>query len=78
MIILNLYIQPGASKTEWAGTFGEGESAVPKLRLKSPAVEGKANQALLKFLAEEYDVSVSQVKLIRGEKSRFKTVQIEK
>ena len=69
---LFIYIQPGASQTAWAGMH----DGIPKLRLKSRAIEGQANQALIEFLAEEYQVPKFKIVLIKGEKSRYKTIEI--
>jgi len=65
-------VQPGASRTEVAGLHGKEL----KVRLKAPPVEGKANEALLKFVAEVLRVRRSQCKLVRGEKSRSKIVLV--
>ncbi len=50
---------------------------MPKLRLKSRPIEGHANQELIKFLAQEYKISPSKIKLIQGEKSRVKKLEID-
>ena len=47
-----------------------------KVYLTAPAVEGKANKALVKILAEYFDVAKSRINIIRGKKSRKKTVEI--
>jgi len=66
-------VQPGASRTEVAGLHAKEL----KLRLKAPPVEGKANEALLEFLAETLRVRRSQCRLVRGEKSRSKIVLVK-
>jgi len=66
-------VQPGAAETAWAGTH----DGLPKLRLKSRPIEGHANQELIKFLAQEYKTSPSRIKLIQGEKSRIKKLEID-
>lgn len=71
-IILNFYVQPGVKKTETAGTHGEAL----KIRLAAPPVEGKANAALLKWVANSLDVSKGDVLLLSGEKSREKRIQV--
>lgn len=71
-VILTLHVQPGAKKTEVAGQHGEAL----KIRLAAPPVEGKANAALLKFLAKAFGVPKSAVTLISGETSRHKRVRI--
>jgi uncharacterized protein (TIGR00251 family) len=72
-LILALHVQPGAKRTEVAGTHGDAL----KLRLAAPPVEGKANAALIAFLAESFGVPQRAVTLLRGETSRQKTVRID-
>lgn len=71
-VVLTLHIQPGARKTEVAGLHGEAL----KIRLAAPPVDGKANAALLAFLAKVCGVSRSAVVLVSGETSRSKRVRI--
>ncbi|MCW5601801.1 DUF167 family protein [Nitrosomonas sp.] len=71
-LILTLYIQPGARHTEPAGLHG----GALKIRLSAPPIEGKANKALLKFLAERFQVPLCQVSIKQGEHSRRKIVEI--
>ncbi len=47
-----------------------------KVHLSAPAVDGKANEALVKFLAEHYQVRKSQIEIIKGLKSRHKVIII--
>jgi uncharacterized protein (TIGR00251 family) len=70
---ITLYVQPGARKTEIAGMH-DGHV---KLRIKAPPVEGAANKAVVEFVAELLDLPKSAVKLVNGEKSRVKTVEID-
>lgn len=69
---LTLHIQPGAKRSELAGLHGEAL----KIRLAAPPVEGRANEALLKFIAGLFDVPVRQVELKQGGQSRHKVVAI--
>ena len=46
--------------------------------IREPAIEGKANLAVIKLLSEEFSVSKSQVSLKTGAKSRFKIFEIGK
>jgi len=71
-ITLQVHAQPGAKRTEVVGVHG---SAL-KIRLAAPAVEGRANDALIVFLAASFDVPRRNVTLIRGEAGRRKTVRI--
>ena len=71
-VVLTLHIQPGARKTELAGLHGEAL----KIRLAAPPVDGKANAALVAFLAKACGVSKSAVELVSGETSRSKRVRV--
>lgn len=66
-------MQPGAKRSEFAGRHGERV----KLRLAAPAVEGKANEALVEFLADYFGVPRRNVRIAAGLKSRQKRVIIE-
>jgi uncharacterized protein (TIGR00251 family) len=72
-IVLTLHVQPDAKRTEVAGVHGDAL----KIRLAAPAVDGKANAELARFLADAFAVPLRQVTLVRGETSRRKVVRIE-
>jgi uncharacterized protein (TIGR00251 family) len=72
-LTLTLHIQPGAKKTEVAGEHGDAL----KIRLAAPPVDGKANAALLSFIAERLGVAKSAVTLKSGQTSRRKVVEVE-
>jgi hypothetical protein len=69
---LTLHVQPGAARTEVAGVHGDAL----KLRVHARAVEGAANAALTEFVAARLGLSKRDVKLLRGEKSRRKTLWV--
>jgi uncharacterized protein (TIGR00251 family) len=71
--VLELHVQPGASRSEFAGMHGERI----KIRLQARAADGKANQALVEFLAAHYKVPRRSVRIASGLKSRDKRVVIE-
>jgi len=71
-IILTLHVQPGAKRSEIAGLHGESL----KIRLAAPPVEGRANEALQKFIAELFAVPLRQGELKKGAQSRQKVVAI--
>ena len=72
-MILDLHVQPGAARSEFAGKHGERI----KVRLAARAVDGKANEALIAFLAEHFKVPKRCVRIESGLKSRQKRVVIE-
>jgi uncharacterized protein len=71
-IVLTLHVQPGAKRTEVAGTHGDAL----RIRLAAPPVDGKANAELLRFLAHAFGVPQRHVTLVRGDASRQKVVRI--
>ncbi|MEN9480418.1 MAG: hypothetical protein RLZZ298_1813 [Pseudomonadota bacterium] len=71
-ITLTLHIQPGAKKTEFAGLHGDAL----KIRLAAPPVDGKANEALIKFVAETLKLPKSAVTLKSGQTSRRKVLEV--
>jgi uncharacterized protein (TIGR00251 family) len=71
-VILELHVQPGAARTEFAGRHGKRL----KVRLQARAVEGQANQALIEFLAAHFRVPRRNVRILSGLKSRQKRVEI--
>lgn len=71
-MILELHVQPGASRTGFAGKHGERL----KVRLQAGAVDGRANEALIAFLAAHFCVPRRNVRILSGLKSRQKRVEI--
>jgi uncharacterized protein len=69
---IRLHIQPRASRTEAAGLHG----AALKLRLAAPPVDGAANDALVRWIADRLGVPRSAVVLTSGASSRAKTVEV--
>ena len=69
---LHIRVMPGARKN-----FLKKEEGRLKIYLQAPALEGKANQALVEFLAEYLNVKKSQIEIIKGLKSRDKIVNIK-
>jgi uncharacterized protein (TIGR00251 family) len=72
-VILEVHVQPGAKLSEFAGRHGDRI----KIRLAAPAVENRANEALVAFLAGHYGVPKRSVRIASGLKSRDKRVVIE-
>ncbi len=70
---LELKIIPNAPRDELAGWLGNAL----KVKVHAPALEGRANDALLDFLAKKLTVPRRAITLIRGEKSRHKVVRLE-
>lgn len=70
--MLDVRIQPRAARSEFAGPFGERL----RIRLQAPPVDGRANAALVAFLADAFDVPRARVVIESGLASRDKRVRI--
>ncbi len=68
---LDIKIIPNASKNQV-----KEESGQYKVYVTAPPADGRANQAVIKALAEHFSVAKKQISIIRGVKSRHKTVEI--
>ena len=65
-------VQPRASKDEIAGVI----NGALKIRLQAPAVENRANEALVEFLAHLLKTPKSAVRILAGDRSRVKRIEI--
>jgi uncharacterized protein (TIGR00251 family) len=70
---ITMKIRAGAKRTTFAGKLGD----VWKLQVAAPPVDGKANEALVRFLAKLTGRPVSAVRIVSGFTSAMKTVEIE-
>ena len=69
---LNVKVIPNAKKNE---IIKDGDGF--RVRLNAPAIDGKANSALIEVLAEHFGVKKNKIRIIKGEKSRNKIVEIK-
>ena len=70
--VFSVRVQPRASKDELAGEM----NGALKIRLQAPAVENRANDALIEFLAELLKTPKSAVRILSGDRSRTKRIEI--
>jgi uncharacterized protein (TIGR00251 family) len=73
MATFRVHVVPNAKIDKVVGEHG----GAIKIKLRAPAVEGKANAALIAFLAERLKVPARTIILLRGQKSRDKLVRID-
>lgn len=71
-LVLDLYIQPNASRTEVAGLH----DGALKIKVAAPPADHQANDKLLEFLRKTFKVGKRQVVLKHGEHARHKIVEI--
>ena len=70
---LTLKVRAGARSTEFAGQQGDGW----KLQVSAPPVDGKANQAILRFLAKLAGIPTAAVRIVSGITSSTKIVELD-
>jgi uncharacterized protein (TIGR00251 family) len=71
-VTLAVRAKPGAKKTAITGIYGEGDAAQLKIAVQAPPIEGRANEALIAWLAGFFSLSRTNVVLVSGETSRTK------
>jgi uncharacterized protein (TIGR00251 family) len=72
MTRITVTVSPGASQTELVGRHGDGWRA----RVAVPPERGRANEALIKLLADSLDVPRSRVSVVGGQTARTKIVEV--
>ncbi len=77
-MILNVRVIPRAKKTELAGIRPSPDSGVPELviRVSAPPLEGAANDAVIELLAERLGIPRRNLRIVSGETSRRKRIDI--
>jgi uncharacterized protein (TIGR00251 family) len=71
MVWLTIKAQPNASQSEIVGLY---DDETLKIRIKAPAVEGAANEELIRLLSKRFKVSKSQIVFKTGHNSKLKRV----
>ena len=67
-----VFVKPGSKKGDLVEATGEGLTVF----LRAKAVDGAANQALIRVLAKHFHVAKSQIAIVNGQKSRKKLVEV--
>jgi len=70
-------VTPRASRTAIVGVTGDGKDAAVKIALRAPPLEGRANAALIDFLAELLDWPRSAITIVSGENARTKRIAVQ-
>ena len=83
MAILRVHVVPAAKVDRVVGELAtasssrDGHGCAIKIKLRAPAVEGKANAALIRFLAAQLKLPRNSIALERGHRSRDKLIRID-
>ena len=80
LVRITVRVQPGASRTAVGGQYGEagaGQPAVLVVRVRQRAVDGAATAAALEAVAAAFGARRSAVRLVAGERSRTKVLELE-
>ena len=71
---ITVRVRPGASRTHVGGTYGDGQLVVA---VNAPPVDGAANEAVLKAVAEAFSVRPRDVVLVSGHQGRTKVLDLD-
>jgi len=71
-MIIRVRLVPNASKNEIVSK----DEGVYKIRLTAPPIDGKANEALIRFLADRLDIAPSLLSIVKGHTSKQKSVEV--
>ena len=72
-LMLSVKVVPKASRTESAGMMADGTR---RIRVAAVPENGKANEALRRFLAKEYGVTLNEVEIVAGHTGARKMVRV--
>ena len=70
-------VSPGSTASRVGGRYGDAEPPVLVVRVRAPALEGKANDAAVRALADAFAVKRDRVRIVSGHSSRTKLVEID-
>jgi hypothetical protein len=73
-MVIRIKVLPKSSKTELAGILPDGTW---KIKVAAAPEKGKANRALVEFLAEHLGVAKSRIRIVSGETSQLKRIQVD-
>lgn len=71
-MIINVRVIPNSSMNKIVEQKGDEW----KIKLMTPPIDGRANESLIKFLADELKVKKNQIEILKGQTSRNKLIKI--
>lgn len=71
-VLIDVHVVPNAARTQADGLH----DGALRVRLHAPPVDGKANQALIAWLADSLGIAKSQIELVRGQTAKRKQLRV--
>jgi uncharacterized protein (TIGR00251 family) len=75
--LMSIHVMPNAQQTKADGLYGEEGQQALRVRLHALPIDGKANDALVKWLAKELGIAQRDITLARGQTSRRKQLRVD-
>jgi uncharacterized protein (TIGR00251 family) len=75
-VLMDVHVIPNAGTTRIDGLYGEAGQSALRVRLNALSVEGKANEALIKWLAGQLGIPRKGMEVVRGKTSRQKQIKL--
>lgn len=69
-VVISLFVQPNAPRSEIIGEYNQ----LLKIKIKSPPVEGKANDEIIRFFSDIFHLAKNKIEILSGDKSKQKRV----
>lgn len=69
-VLVSLHVLPNAPKSQIIGEY----NGSLKIKIKAPPVDGKANEAIITFFSDFFELSKSKIEISKGDKSKEKTL----
>jgi hypothetical protein len=76
-MIFRVKIQPNAKKNKIVEKIKIDDQEYFKIKIKAPAVDNKANQELISFLSQNFNIPQKNIKILKGEKNSLKVLNFE-
>ncbi len=73
---VHVRVHPASSRTYVGGRYGDGDPPVLVVRVNAPAVDGRANVALVEALATAFEVRRAAIRVLSGASSRNKVIEV--
>lgn len=72
--LIKIHVSPNAKRSGFEGLWNDTHL---KLALRAPAVDGKANEAVIDFLSDFFHIKKSQIQIISGQTNRCKIIRLD-